>query len=92
MITKQMISYKRIYTNENLKSAFNCRLFYFSKYSIIAFAASLPERAAQATVPLQPAISPPAKILGFEVLFFHLYVYIPIYLILTLSHLQMILA
>jgi len=65
---------KDTYTNEIIlkiisKSRQKCRLFYF-RYSIIEYAASLPERAAHATVPFAPAISPPAKIFGLVVLFF----------------------
>ena len=39
----------------------------FSKYFIIAYAASLPAREAKATVEVVPAKSPPANTFSFEV-------------------------
>ena len=55
MIIILKILYKWYHTKELQKSALNKPTFIYFKYSIIEYATSLPERAAQATVPFAPA-------------------------------------
>ena len=58
---------KRILISANVINVRFCSFRFYFKNSFIESAAFLPDRAAQATVPLHPAKSPPANIFGFDV-------------------------
>ena len=67
-VYEQRCGLKNVLINAKVINVRFCSFRFYFKNSFIDSAASLPERAAHATVPLHPAKSPPANILEFEVL------------------------